>query len=355
MYVSDAPQWEVLPKSTFSKKHFFIAVGDRHKRGFVIEDNQAFPEALDDLREQGFRILEVPEDMKARFKADFEVSLRDMAGISIPGSMSFITQDVLDECITTERRNPFYTDTLQIGTRDNYKIEDFFHIDDIPQNILKSPTYIHFDLALVNDRAGISGVALTGRRDVEVTPGKIVSVPVLSHVFTIGIEAPRGAQIAYDKIKMFTLWLRSKGMNIVSTSRDQFQSEYLGQLLSASGFDDKKLSLDRTPDGYVAFRSILTEHRIELLDVKLLQDELIHLQRDSITGKVDHPVGGGKDLSDSLAGAVWNAVLSNDAIPVSGRSKISAMASVNARVNGLGVNAPSNSPLPMFGNNFFRK
>lgn len=358
MYVSDAPQWEVLPPETFSKERFYIAVGSRHQRGFVIEDNQSFPEALEDIRNQGFKVLSVPVDMKSDFKADFEIALRDLAGISVPGSMSFITQDVIDECITNERRNPFYTDTLQIGTRDNLRIEDFFHIEDIPQNILKAPTYIHFDLALVSDRAGISGVALIGRRDVEVADGKKVSVPLLAHSFTIGIEAPKGAQIAYDKIKMFTLWLRSKGMNIVSTSRDQFQSEYLGQLLSSSGFDDKKLSLDRTPDGYVAFRSILTEHRIELLDVKLLQDELIHLQRDSVTGKVDHPVGGSKDLSDSLAGAVWNAVLSNDAIPVSGKAKMSAAAAVNSPHRGLPVTPDIHNPLsqfPMFNNPFLRK
>ena len=355
MYVSDAPQWEVMPPETFSKERFYIAVGSRHQKGFVVEDNQSFPEALDDLKQQGFKIVAVPKEMKPSFKADFEISLRDLAGISVPGMLSFVTQEIIDDCITKERRNPFYSDTLQIGTRDNLKIEDFFHIEDIPKNILAAPTYIHFDLALVSDRAGISGVALVGRRDVEVMPGKIVSVPLLAHSFTIGIEAPRGAQIAYDKIKMFTLWLRSKGMNIVSTSRDQFQSEYLGQLLSASGFEDKKLSLDRTPDGYIAFRSILTEQRISLLDVKLLQDELIHLQRDSVTGKVDHPVGGSKDLADSLAGAVWNAVQSNDAIPVSGKSKISAMAAVNAGISGgLNPNDPM-SKLPIFNNMFYRK
>lgn len=355
MYVSDAPQWEVLPPETFSKERFYIAVGSRHQRGFVIEDNQAFPEALEDIRSQGFKVLEVPVDMKPDFKADFEIALRDIAGIAVPGSMSFITQDVIDECITNERRNPFYTDTLQIGTRDSLRIEDYFHIDDIPENILRAPTYLHFDLALVNDRAGISGVSLIGRRDVETADGKKVSVPLLAHTFTIGIEAPRGAQIAFDKIKMFTIWLRSKGMNIVGTSRDQFQSEYLGQLLAASGFEDKKLSLDRTPDGYVAFRSILTEHRVSLLDVKLLQDELIHLQRDSITGKVDHPVGGGKDLSDSLAGAVWNAVLSNDAIPVSTKSVAKVTARVNSRLAGVHDTGNPLSQFSQFKSPFGRK
>ena len=42
----------------------------------------------------------------------------------------------------------------------------------------------------------------------------------------------------------------------------------------------------------MALRSVFFEQRIDLLDCQLLQDELIHLQRDAISGKVDHPVGG---------------------------------------------------------------
>ena len=33
------------------------------------------------------------------------------------------------------------------------------------------------------------------------------------------------------------------------------------------------------------------------------------LQRDSETGKLDHPPNGSKDISDSLAGAVWDLSL----------------------------------------------
>ena len=64
MLIADAPQWEVLPKSMFSEGTFYIAVGDRHKKGFVVPDNQAFPEALDELRSQGYQLLTPPIDMK---------------------------------------------------------------------------------------------------------------------------------------------------------------------------------------------------------------------------------------------------------------------------------------------------
>ena len=130
-------------------------------------------------------------------------------------------------------------------------------------------------------------------------------------MFSVAIEAPRGDKIPYSKILAFICWLRDRGYDIPIVSRDQFQSEYIGQQLEQEGFDSPKISLDRTPDGYIALRDILIDQRVDMLDSTLLQDELVHLQRDSVTGKVDHPVGGGKDLADSFAGCIWDAILQN--------------------------------------------
>lgn len=329
MYITDAPQWEVFPPGRFKKETFYIAIGDRYQKGFVVPDNQTFPEALNDLKLQGFRLIEPPIDMKSEFLADFHIALRDLAGIAVVGSMSFITQDTLDHCITTERRNPFYSDTLQIGTKDSLTLEEFFHLEAIPDYIKRSPLYIHLDLSLVTDRTGLSGVGITSRKDILDIDNKKISQPFFSHLFSLGLEAPRGDKIPYSKIVSFLCWLRKSGFNIRRISRDQYQSEYLAQLLEAQGFSVDLVSLDRTPDGYMALRSILLEHRIELLDHKLLQDELIHLQRDSLTGKLDHPVGGSKDIADSLGGCVWNATKDNPGITLSGKSLVSAIASVN--------------------------
>ena len=311
MMITDAPQWEVLPPETFSKEKFYIAVGDRHHRGFVIPDNQCFPEALDDLKQQGYTILTPPVDMRSDFLADFEIALRDLAGIANVGALSFITQESLTLCINKNRRNPFYNDILQIGVHDAYTIEEFFHEDAVLPEFKHTSIYIHLDLSLNGDRTGISGCGITNRKDVTGKDGSRVSLPFLTHMFSVAIEAPRGDKIPYSKILAFICWLRDRGYDIPIVSRDQFQSEYIGQQLEQEGFDSPKISLDRTPDGYIALRDILIDQRVDMLDSTLLQDELVHLQRDSVTGKVDHPVGGGKDLADSFAGCIWDAILQN--------------------------------------------
>lgn len=331
MLIADAPQWEVLPPSMFSEGKFYIAVGDRHKKGFVVPDNQTFPEALDDLKAQGYRLLTPPIDMRPEFVADFDIALRDLAGIAVVGALSFITQEAITKCIKSSRKCPFYNDILQIGTKDNYTIQEFFHINEVPEEYKHMPMFIHLDLSLNTDKTGISGVVINGRKDILDENGKVTSFLTFGHVFSVAIEAPRGDKIPYSKIIAFIKWLRDKKFNIAGISRDQFQSEYVGQLLEEQGFDVKKLSLDRTPDGYIALRSVLLEERVDMLDHQLLQNELVHLQRDSNTGVPDHPIGGSKDTADSFAGAIWNAILTNPPVPVPVKSIANAMRNINQK------------------------
>lgn len=350
IYISDAPQWEVLPPSMFSSKKFYIAVGDRYKKGFVVPENQTFPEALEELKSQGYRLLTPPEDMRPEFIADFDIALRDLAGISVPGSLTFITQEQISKCIGT-RKNPFYTDILQIGTTDNYSIEEFFHMEAIDTRLIQNPVFIHLDLSKNDDKTGISAVCISGRKDISDIDGKIHSLPAFSHLFSVAIQAPKGANIAYDKIVNFLVWLRSKKFNINNgISRDQFQSEYVAQILESKGFGKVPIiSLDRTPDGYVTLRSVFNEQRIDLLDVELLQHELIHLQRDSVSGKIDHLVGESKDVSDTLAGAVWNATLQNPGVFVPTMSVASAIALVNGSRTGYRGTSRGFSPFDGWG------
>ena len=322
----DKPQWEVLPPDQFSSERFHIAIGDRHRKGFVIADES--PEALDELRDQGYQILEVPIDMKTNFIADFDISLRDLAGISVPGALSFITQDIIDQCIGN-RRNPFYQEILEIGTKDTYTIEEFFHIEFIDKPLFYAPMFIDVDLSLNDDKTGISGVALTGRKDIKGDDGKVTSLPSFTHVFSIDIKSPRGDKIPYAKITSFILWLRRQHFNIERISRDQYQSEYMGQLLEEQGFKVDKLSVDRTPDGYMAFRDVIITQRIDLLDIQYLQNELIRLQRDGLSNKIDHPIGESKDMSDSLARATWNAIRNNSGIQVPRKTVAKAIATTN--------------------------
>lgn len=332
LYVSDKPQWEVLPPRMFSNERFYIAVGDRYKRGFVIPDNQTDEQALDELRGQGYLILSPPIDMRPEFISDFEIALRDLAGISVPGAMSFISQVIIDGCLNTSRRSPLYQEIIQIGTMDSQTLEEYFHIEHI-EKYLKYPTFIHLDLSKNTDRTGISAIAVTGRKDIETLDGKKISQPTFTHLFSVALEATRGDRIPYAKITAFICWLRLKKLNIFNISRDQFQSEYMAQLLEAQNFKVDNISLDRTPDGYTGMKSILLEQRVDMLDHKLLQDELIHLQRDSVTGKIDHPPFFSKDVADSFAGALWNATLNNPGITLGITSTANIISSINGGRN----------------------
>lgn len=352
MHVSGAPQWEVLPPGTFSEKRFYIAVGDRHHKGFVIPDNQTHESALNDLRKQGYTLMEPPVDMKSDFIANFEIALRDLAGVAVPGTFSYITQAIVTQCITDKRRNPFYQDILEIGVHDVFSIEEFFHMEELTPEIKRMPLYIHLDLSLNKDRAGISGAGIIGRKDMDILVNgqvKTMSMPIVGHAFSVAIQAPRDDKIPYDKVFKFILWLRRNGLHIQVVSRDQFQSEYLGQLLDVNGFKEEKISLDRTPDGYIALRSLLDEQRVEMLDVQLLQDELVHLQEDSISGKIDHLSGQSKDVSDSFAGAVWQAVRYNEGVAVSKTQVASAIKAVNAMSR---VNSKPTPRFPSLGSKF---
>ena len=242
-------------------------------------------------------------------------------------------------------RNPFTNLIITTGTKDAITLDQFFKLEYIDPRFKRKPMYIHLDLSLNNDYTGIGGAWISGRKDIEADDGKIMSVLTFRHAFSLRVCAPGGDSIPYNKIVNFIVWLRSKGFNIAGISRDQFQSEYVGQQLESQGFNVSKLSLDRTPDGYLAFRSILLEQRIDLIYIEELVDELIHLQRDSLSGKVDHPVGGSKDISDGLAGAVWNAILENPDIPVDTSGAARAARAISSGIRDRNLTRPG-SQLP---------
>lgn len=333
MYIFDEPQWKVWPKNKYSSdRMFYIALGGRHLRSFVVPDDQMDPQSLKDIEAQGYKLMEVPEDNKTRFLSDFDIALRDIAGVSVPGTLSYITQATIDPCISPSRKNPFYNDVISIGTKDTLTLEEFFHMNEVDLTRRHLPMFIHLDLSLTTDRTGISGVWVSGSKEVvSIEDNKSrIAQPTFTHVFSIALEAPKGDKIPYSKILGFICWLRSQHFNIAGVSRDQFQSEHMAQLLEEQGFTVSKLSLDRSPQGYDTLKSTLLEQRIDMLNIKLLQDELIMLQRDSMTGKLDHPANSTKDMSDSFAGAVWNATINNPGVVI----PTTKVANVFSNVNG---------------------
>jgi RNase P/RNase MRP subunit p29 len=314
----------------FSPEKFYITVGDRYKRGFVIPKENEHEQHLEAYRKSGYRVLAVPKDFKTNFLADYDIALRDIAGISVTGAMGFITQDSITPNVTSARKNPFFEDILVIGIRDNDTIENHCHPEVVDKHIKSLPMNIHIDFAEVSDRIGISGVVQDGMKNVlDLDTERRVMLPFYRQVFQVGIEAPSGDRMSFQKVINFMVWLRRTGFNVNLISTDQFQSSYVRETLAQQGFAVEKISVDVSEDPYIGLRNLLQDQRLELIKNQKQEDELVKLQR--LNNRIDHPQNGSKDLSDALCGACWAHIQHQDQIKPSINNMASVISSVNGR------------------------
>lgn len=294
MMVVDEPQWIIKPPGTFSKETFPVAVGNRSLKSRVLNSNLTDEERKAFIK-QGYEILDVPVNLKQSFILDVNTALMNLAGRSVTGATSFFNFDLFSKCYVKEYKNPFITDIITTGTGDNLNIADFLMLDQIPMAVRSMPQFIHIDGALTGDKVGISSVGVSGTKSTTQYIGsrEIVTEELYyKHIFSVDIQAPQGGEISLEKTRQFIYYLKSVGFNIKSVSMDGYQSADTKQMLLAQGYEAVLISLDRTPQGYMALRSAMNDERIGLIQIDLLETELIQLQRDVTTGKLDHPIGG---------------------------------------------------------------
>ena len=371
MYLFDKPQWEVLPAYRFGTEKFYITVGDRYKRGFVVPDENSDEEHLQEYRNEGYEVLEVPADYKPNFKADYDIALRDIAGRSVVGAMGFITQEMITPNVSNTRVNPFFEDYYEIGVQDNDTIERHFHLEVVPANLKQLPMYIHIDFAEKSDHIGIAGVVTDGNKTIlDIETNKKILMPFFRQIFQVAIGAPRGDRMSFQKVINFIVWLRRNGLNVGLVTTDQYQSSYVRENLDQQGFNTDKISVDRTVDPYISLRNLLQDQRIELIKCDLQEIEMINLQRNG--DRIDHKPqsnsgnevpclangynskGIGKDCADALCGACSIAIAHLDLVRPPAKNVINAIASVNVG-NNRGYSFPNRfgtgtmQPLPGFG------
>ena len=294
MLIVDEPQWVIKPQGTFDSRTFPVAVGNRSLKSRVL-DEDITEEEKQAIIKQGYRILDVPLNFKDYFKLDLNKALMDLAGISVVGAVSFFNYDMFSKCYIKDYKNPFVNDILTIGIHDDMQIADFFELDKVPMEVRYMPQFIHVDGSLTGDKTGISSVAVSGLKETKQYNGadEFISTEMMyKQVFSVDIEAPQGSEISFEKTRNFIYYLRASGFNIVGVSLDGFQSADMKQMLLAQGYDASIVSLDKSPQGYLALRSAMNDGRIGMIQIDLLEKELIQLQRDVQTGKIDHPPEG---------------------------------------------------------------
>ena len=294
MLIIDEPQWVIKPEGTFSKEKFPVAVGNKSLKSMILPDSLS-KEEEESYKKQGYQILWVPCSLKQSFILDVNTALMNLAGISVIGTTTFFNYDMFSKCYIKNYKNPFVNDILTIGMKDDLKISDFFEVDKVPEAVKYMPQFIHIDGSLTGDKTGISDVGISGLKETQQFNGAnefISSEITYKHIFSVDIEAPKGTEICFEKTRQFIYYLKECGFNIVGISLDGFQSADMKQMLITQGYDATILSMDKSPEGYLTLRSAMNDERIGLIQIELLEKELIELQRDVTTGKLDHPSDG---------------------------------------------------------------
>jgi hypothetical protein len=81
-------------------------------------------------------------------------------------------------------------------------------------------------------------------------------------------------------------------------------------LLRQQGFVSGYQSVDVVPCvPYEFTKNAMYEGRLSIPQHARCKKEILMLERDLKTGKIDHPPGGGKDCSDALAGVVYGLTM----------------------------------------------
>ncbi len=310
--VVDEPQW-VIRTDKDSPNKFKVAIGNKFLSSEVVPLNASEAE-LKMYRDRGYTLLDVPMGYYDNFIDDIDIALTDIAGISTSSSNRYISGYRLSNVKKESMKNAFTRDIIEVGngTEDKAQYWDFFDISNINPKLKHMPLYVHMDMSVSGDKTGIAGVFAAGKR---VSTGQTAAKDMLYSLgFSVSVKAPKGHQISFEKNRLFIYWLKEQGFNIKGISTDTYQSVDTGQQLGAKGFNYSVISVDRVDTDrickpYQYLRSTIYEERIETYDSELLTEELLGLERDNNSGKIDHsPTGiNSKDAADAVCGAVWNA------------------------------------------------
>ena len=220
--------------------------------------------------------------------------------------------DTIDATI----QNPF-PDIITVGNgkEDTAEYENFFDETKLAKEYIDRPLFIHLDMSVSGDKTGIAGIWIIGKKPT--AGGDAGNDLFFQTAFSTSIEAPKGRQISFEKNRNFIRWLRDKGFLIKEITSDTFQSYDLQQQLSAEGFNCSILSVDRVESvpgehvgicrPYQYLKNTIYEGRIKMYKSELLHNELIQLEKNNNTGKIDHPIKGSKDQADAVCGATFTA------------------------------------------------
>lgn len=221
IYIYDKRMWDIKPWE-FSTEWFHVFVGDITRQPRIISKGDKVSTKDRPL------LMEIPVEFKDEFARDILNALRDIAGVSTLATHPFIMDvGAVSSCFGKHRSILNFTSIDFEQQR--LKIT--------PKRFIKPeiPRFVHIDLAVTGDSAGVVMGCITGFRDIE-RGSDIETLPVIHIDYSLEVVPPKGGEILFYKIRDLLYKLRELGQNIKWVSCDSFQSRDILQIVRQKGF-----------------------------------------------------------------------------------------------------------------------
>lgn len=328
MFVRDYALYDVQPAARFAKERFWVLVGSNEIRHRILTDKEyrAFgSDGRDELYDKGCRFIHVPENFRNDFERNIEDSIRDIGGVVTSSvSLYFQIPNRIDDAVDPTLFHPLstevwktserpYIDWRRLVHRVRRRLSPGVYEESVePIRHPHAPRHLHIDLSLgKTDPAGLCIAHVVDHIDVirrtsdghetkEVAP--LIEVDLLLRV----LPPTNGGEIDIGAIRGLVYEFIDHGYLIQYASMDSFQSAESLQKLRQQGMKGEVVSVDKNTDAYDVLKSCIYEGRVSFYYYKPLIDELKELERNEAVRKVDHCVGGSKDVSDALAGVAFS-------------------------------------------------
>lgn len=252
--------------------------------------------------------MEIPNLYRPKFMQDPDKALKDLAGIPPAVGNPYIGMT-------------FKIDEAQMKWQDNYG-KNFTPVLPILNRAEFAPSFratdslrrvIHVDIAY-SAKGDALGMAMGHIRELKDVEGELM--PVIVFDFLLRMRPTPGTEIVLSDIRKIIYHLRDDlRFKIKKVTFDGFQSTDTIQQLQKRRVNAEYLSVDKNIRPYEDLRDALYEGRLEFPqymthmahgDTKLVNIAYQELTQLIDNGKkIDHPIGGSKDVADAMAGCCY--------------------------------------------------
>ena len=310
--IMEASVYEANPKN-FSKEKFPIFIGNGEIEPFIVDQcdetirnriNETYGVTLDEFLEDNPSLIEmVPLSIRKFYEEDLVFSLANMSGKAMSGSNKFMNPKICNKIWDKTLKNPFMRDIPQIGIYDSIAPYEIWNPDIALEHYHGENVYVHIDASQKHDHTGFSALYY----DIE---DRVIRSILTVRMF-MNKEVPDN-QIDQEKILQLLLYMRDNGVHFAFISGDHYAKDYLIPQCKKIFGNDKSdyFSVDKDPVPYMTVLNFAKLGRYAIPYYKVLEHELVNLNKDMATNKVDHnnnpdpknPIWF-KDCSDGFAGA----------------------------------------------------